>query len=278
MKSKTVDVKRKRIEGRRVVAGLFIPGVVSIFGLAACGQSGLPVAAVPVPVTQTIDAGPVTGSGTLKSQVRPVSGFSRVSLSGVGDLNITQGTTESLSIEAEENLLPLLETVVSDGTLELRVKANSTLNSTKPIQYTLVVKSLSALTLSGVGNATSGALNVPTLDVKLGGAGKVQISSLKAQVLKVELAGVGKFGVTAGAVTSQTVSLNGTSSYNACGLSSDTANVTVDGTSKAVVNVKSSLMVVSSGIGSVKYLGSPTLEQSSSGLGSVTKITSCPSE
>jgi Putative auto-transporter adhesin, head GIN domain len=264
-----------RLERKGAFVGLLIPGV---FGLVACGQSGSPVTPVPVPVTQTIDAGTVAGSGTVGSQVRPVSGFSRVSLSGVGDLSITQGATESLSLEAEENLLPLLETVVSNGTLELRVKANSTLKSTKPIKYTLVVKSLSAVTISGVGNVTAGALEVPTLDVQLSGAGKMQISSLKAQVFKAGLAGVGSLGVAAGAVTSQTVSLDGTGSYNACGLSSDTAKVTVAGTSKAVVNVKSSLMVIGSGVGSVEYLGSPTLEQSSSGLGSVTKIASCPSE
>jgi Putative auto-transporter adhesin, head GIN domain len=258
------------------VVGLLIPGIFGVFGLAACGQSGSPVSSVPV--TQTIDAGPVTGSGSIKSQVRQVSGFSQVSLSGVGDLSITQGATESLSVEAEENLLGLLESVVSNGTLELRVKANSSLSTTKPIKYTLVVKSLSALTSSGAGNISTAALDVPTLNVKLGGVGKVQISSLKAQVFKAELAGTGVLGVTAGAVTSQTVSLDGTGAYNACGLTSDTAKVTVTGTSKAVVNVKSSLTVVSSGIGSVEYLGSPTLEQSSSGLGSVTKIASCPSE
>jgi Putative auto-transporter adhesin, head GIN domain len=171
-----------RLERKGAFVGLLIPGV---FGLAACGQSGAPVTPVPVPVTQTIDAGTVAGSGAVTSQVRPVSGFSRVSLSGVGDLSITQGATESLSLEAEDNLLPLLETVVSNGLLELRVKANSTLQTTKPIKYTLVVKSLSALSVSGVGNVTVGALDVPTLDVQLGGAGKVKISSLKAQVLKV---------------------------------------------------------------------------------------------
>jgi Putative auto-transporter adhesin, head GIN domain len=264
-----------RLERKGAFVGLLIPGV---FGLAACGQSGAPVTPVPVPVTQTIDAGTVAGSGAVTSQVRPVSGFSRVSLSGVGDLSITQGATESLSLEAEDNLLPLLETVVSNGLLELRVKANSTLQTTKPIKYTLVVKSLSALSVSGVGNVTVGALDVPTLDVQLGGAGKVKISSLKAQVLKVGSAGVGSLAVTAGAVTSQTVDLDGIGSYNACGLTSDTAKVTVGGTSKAVVNVKNSLVVVGSGVGSVKYLGSPTLEQTSSGLGSVTKIESCPSE
>lgn len=258
------------------VVGLFIPGVFSVVGLAACGQSGSPV--IPVPVTQTIDAGPVTGSGSVKSQVRQVSGFSGVSLSGVGDLSITQGETESLSVEAEENILGLLETVVSNGTLELRVKANSALTTTKPIKYTLVVKSLSKLASSGAGKVSAAALEVPTLDIKLSGAGKMQISSLKTQVFKVELAGTGALGVTAGTVTSQTVNLDGTGAYNACGLSSDTAKVTVTGISKAVVNVKNSLTVVGSGIGSVKYLGSPTLEQSSSGLGSVTKIESCPSE
>ena len=39
-----------------------------------------------------------------------VSSFDQVSLNGQGDLIITQGEQESLQIEAEDNLIPVIET------------------------------------------------------------------------------------------------------------------------------------------------------------------------
>src|SRR5918998_1436697 len=54
-------------------------------------------------------AGPsnlLTGSGTVRSEARPVGAFDEVELAGVGTLTITQGPQESLTIEAEDNLLP----------------------------------------------------------------------------------------------------------------------------------------------------------------------------
>lgn len=45
------------------------------------------------------NAGIVRGSGDLVSETRLVSGFDSIDLSGVGEVIITQGGSESLSIE-----------------------------------------------------------------------------------------------------------------------------------------------------------------------------------
>jgi Putative auto-transporter adhesin, head GIN domain len=251
-----------------------IPVVLSAsFALMACGASGSP--SVSLPVTQGTDT--AAGSGTVGTQARTVNGFSKVNLAGIGELSITQGATESLSIEAEENLLPLLETLVEDGTLEIRVKANTSLKTTKPIKYTLTVKSLNQIGMTGAANITLGALNTPNLEVKLNGAGSIRISSVQTQSFKADMLGVGVLNVT-GTTASQAIVLDGTTKYNACGLQSDTASVSVAGTSNAVVSVKNSLMVTGAGIGAVDYVGNPKLEQSNAGLSKVTKLAACPSE
>jgi hypothetical protein len=46
------------------------------------------------------------GSGQLSSESRQVSGFTKVELSGSGELKIEQTGTESLTISAEDNVLP----------------------------------------------------------------------------------------------------------------------------------------------------------------------------
>ena len=48
----------------------------------------------------------VTGSGQVGSETPPVSGFTGVSLTDVGEGIVEQGESESLTIEADDNVLP----------------------------------------------------------------------------------------------------------------------------------------------------------------------------
>ena len=93
----------------------------------------------------------VTGSGSVAKATRSVSGFNAVTLNGVGSLTITQGGTESLTIEAEDNLLPLLQSNVAGQRLTLGPPDRTTLVPTRPIAYTLAVKALQSLDLNGAG-------------------------------------------------------------------------------------------------------------------------------
>ncbi|MCJ7666613.1 MAG: DUF2807 domain-containing protein, partial [Actinobacteria bacterium] len=52
----------------------------------------------------------IIGSGNVISEDRAVPGFSKISISGSGDLFIEQGDEESITITAEDNLIPLLTT------------------------------------------------------------------------------------------------------------------------------------------------------------------------
>ncbi len=47
----------------------------------------------------------IQGSGDVITESRDVSGFDSVSLTGIGRVIITQGDKESLTIEADDNLL-----------------------------------------------------------------------------------------------------------------------------------------------------------------------------
>src|SRR4051794_15454674 len=94
------------------------------------------------------------GSGNVITQKRDVSGFSSVVLAGVGDLAITQGDAEGLTISAEDNLLPLIKTEVKNNILTIGLNdgvVSGGLLPTKPIQYNLQVKALDSIQLSGAG-------------------------------------------------------------------------------------------------------------------------------
>jgi hypothetical protein len=196
-----------------------------------------------------IDIGGTVGSDTAKTETRTVSGFTGVTFSGVGTLNITQTGTESLTVSADDNLLSLLTSTVTNGTLNLGIKSGNSINPKKPIVYTLTVKNLNNVTLSGAGTINATKLTTSALHVVLSGAGSMTIS---------------------GSAPSQTALVSGVGNYNAKGFPTDSAQVTISGAGKATVTVNKELTAIVSGAGSVIYYGSPSqVTKTISGVGSV---------
>ena len=76
-------------------------------------------------VTMLVACSVTTGSGNVVSESRNVSGFTKIDLSGAGEVTIDQNGTEALTIEAEDNLMSKVTSEVGDGTLRLGEKSPS---------------------------------------------------------------------------------------------------------------------------------------------------------
>lgn len=239
---------------------LLVFGALLTFLLAGCGL-GINVGSFRV----------VTGSGHVATESRAVSGFSAVELSGFGELTVTQGDSESLSIEAEDNFLPLILTEVRGNTLVIRIQQFTTMNPTKPIRYDVKLKNINALTLSGAGSVQSDGIKADRLNLTVSGAGNLDIKNAQAADLAVTSSGVGNIQL-AGEITGQNVTLSGLGNYKAGDLKSKTARVNVSGAGNETLWASDSLDVNISGAGSVEYYGSPELTRKISGLGSVRSL------
>src|SRR3954469_13717840 len=134
----------------------------------------------------------VNGSGTAATDNRAVSGFHGVGLSVSGRLEIVQGDSEKLSITADDNILPLIETTVEGGELRIRFRERNNLNihTRTPIRMTLQVKSLDAIAVAGSGDVQAPALDAREMRVSISGSGDVMLAG-KAQELMVKIAGSG---------------------------------------------------------------------------------------
>ena len=191
------------------------------------------------------------GSGQLASESRPVTGFTKVELSGTGELTIEKTGTESLAISAEDNLLPLLTSEVSGDTLVLGTKRNTEIVTTKPINYALTVKDLTGLTLAGSGNIRVSNLSTPKLTTKISGSGTITAS---------------------GTADDQDLDISGSGRYQADQLASKTVNAGISGSGTASVLVSDALDVRISGSGTLTYTGDPTrVTQDVSGSGKLIK-------
>jgi hypothetical protein len=217
---------------------------------------------------------PQRGSGNLVTESRDVSGFSKIELNGAGQLKITQGSTESLEIRAEDNILPELTSKVEGSTLILGYKNLSWLRNLVPnkeIVYTLTVIDLTEITFNGAGDLQINSLDTASLELTINGAGNIKIDGLMADSLSARIAGAGSMDI-AGEVQSQTITIEGAGNYQAGDLMSQTATINVSGLGNSTLWVTDSLDVTISGGGSVDYYGNPSLTQDVSGIGNIKNI------
>lgn len=213
----------------------------------------------------------VAGSGISATEERDIGDVTAVALSGTGDLTIVPGQVPALSVTADDNILPLIETESDGGTLTLRTKSRTNVRPKTKIAYTLTVPRLSAITVSGAGNVTAQQLTTGALTVKLSGAGSANFESLACKALTLNLSGAGTARAS-GTTERLTVKLSGAGDIDVAGLKATTADVQISGAGMASVWAVKELKARVSGAGDVKYKGSPTVEQKVSGAGRVRSL------
>jgi hypothetical protein len=207
--------------------------------------------------------------GVIKTETRDVSGFNAVSISTFGEMQIRQGPTESLTIQAPSDYLRYLETSVENNTLNISVRRGFVGAPVRRVIYTLTVKDLKSLSFSGAGTIKIlDGLQSQDFSLNLSGAGSIEIDALTADTLTLNFSSAGAI-VVAGKVDKQTINLSGVGSYEAGDLESRSVKINLTGAGSSTVWAIDSLDVTLSGVGSISYFGSPQVSQNISGLGSV---------
>ena len=204
----------------------------------------------------------------LARESRPVSHFDRVVLRGVGDLIIEQTGKESLVVESERRLLPIISTEVERGVLYLDLKAPR-VSTRHPIRYRLTVRTLSGLRAEGSGQISASTLAADSIEITLAGSSTLKIKSLEARTLAVRLDGSGSASIGQGAVSAQTIVLSGSADYEAPKLASKRTSVHISGSGDASVAAADTLTARISGAGEIRYWGSPKVKSEISGAGLV---------
>jgi hypothetical protein len=192
----------------------------------------------------------VSGSGRVISQTRDVSGFSNVSLEGIGRVVIEQGGTESLTVSGDDNLLHYIETDVRGSTLVLGEKSGVRLSPSQDIVFKVTMRKLNALDISGSGVAQASGLQSAKIKIDISGSGEVSAEGV-ADDLDINISGSGRF--------------------RGGSLKSKRTRVDISGSGSAVVASSETLNAIVSGSGSIEYIGDPQLHQDISGSGSIRK-------
>lgn len=213
-----------------------------------------------------------SSSAKIETIEKQLDSFKRLTIkSGDASVYLKQGDAETLRIEAEENIANAFNVRVENETLEIEQKLNTSFEPTKPINFYITTRHIESISLFGSEELQSqGNLKVGKLRVNISGSGKAALD-ITGEELALKILGSGEVKVK-GAVELQKVAINGNANYNASDLESKDAYISINGSGNADVYVQDALNVKIFGSGNLKYRGTPELQQTISGSGSIESV------
>lgn len=213
----------------------------------------------------------VEGSGHVAQDTRATGAFHALKLAGPVDVELKAGQREQVTVSADNNLLPFVETVVRDGTLAIGLRRGAALRTRNRLLVTIEFTSLDAIATSGSGDVRVSELKTRELNVAIAGSSDVAIERLDADILAVSIAGSGDLRAS-GRARTQAFSITGSGEVNAADLAGETVAVKIAGSGDAKVHATKALTVSIAGSGAVAYRGQPQVTKSIMGSGEVAPL------
>ncbi|HEX4944677.1 MAG TPA: head GIN domain-containing protein [Usitatibacteraceae bacterium] len=217
----------------------------------------------------------IAASGKVVTESRAVRGYTGIGLSVPGTVVVRQGADESLTIEADDNLMPEIETVVERGSLRIRFRRSLNVTGKSTIRILVTGPAFGSLAVAGSGDIVSENLKSRSLDVSVAGSGNVKIARLEVDRLKVSIAGSGDFRA-AGRADEVAANIAGSGNVEAGRLEARRASVSIAGSGNATLWARESLAASLLGSGDVRYHGDPAVTRSIAGSGSLKRLGPAP--
>ncbi len=195
----------------------------------------------------------VTGNGSIQTQERDVSAFTKVATEGSTVIHIIQGTDFEVKAKGYANLLPYLKTVVNSGTLSVHYEdTRNVRNDNSEVFITMPV--LTGLSSQGSGNIyVDGTFNDNSdFDAAISGSADITVEKGAADRFILQSSGSGNF--------------------KSFGFTATTADITIAGSGDAEIGIAQQLKAKIRGSGNIYYKGDPVaVEIDISGSGKVMK-------
>lgn len=242
-----------------------------VFGVAlAATLAMLVVTAWP---TAAAGADRVAGNGESATESRSPGDFVALRIHAV-DVVVRHGAPVTVTVQADRNLLALLETRVEDGpdgrTLVVGWQRGLSVRTQVPPRVTVTAPALAALMVAGSGDLLGERLQGARLAVRVEGSGDVRLKEVATDELSLSIRGSGDIHAD-GRAPRLSVSIAGSGDVKTDGLQADDVSVSIAGSGDASVRAERSLTVSIAGSGDVIYSGAAVPKKSIAGSGSVTR-------
>lgn len=231
----------------KIITGLILLAVL----ISSCGKDG----------------GRVKGDGPIVSQSFDLPSINGVALNIDAEVILTEGDSQVVRIEAQQNIINNIEKYVNNGIWSIDFYNNVGSHSSIRIYITSELLDYASISGSGLIRTQNTYTDTTNLYLKISGSGNISVSSI-SQLIESNISGSGQ--ITAdGSAHEHRIYISGSGSVRAFGLETDITDVDISGSGNSEVFVNDELYVKISGSGSVFYKGNPQISVNISGSGGV---------
>lgn len=137
------------------------------------------------------------GYGPVTSEIRDLTDFTGVSNTFSYEVRVTRSDTFGVQVEAQENLLPLIETYVSGSTLIVKTKNGTCINSVVPVVVYVSMPYIEEIRNTGSGRLSADRAEVVDFEISNTGSGMIKIDSVFASTVALKNTGSGDLYMSA---------------------------------------------------------------------------------
>jgi len=231
------------------------------------------------------------GNAGIITEDRDVKNYSQLVIGIAGVVTLEQCGEEGVTIEADEEIMPYIETEVRGRRLLITHRERGwyrDIGNRYNIRVHVKCKSLEVVTISGSADLTCKSLEGKELELGISGSGDAKFEKVKTDNLEMGISGSGSITIyeyagtrvrtsvsgsgdleLSGKAKSMNVGVSGSGTVDARNLETEEVNVRISGSGNLYTWANELISGSVSGSGSVFYSGRPAIDLSSSGSGSI---------
>ena len=198
----------------------------------------------------------VVGSNNIIIQEKQLSVYDRIEVLGSYDVIFTDGEVGKIKIKAPDNILPLIQTEVSDGLLRIDTGKNRYKLKEPIIIYVPVDSRLKQVDIKGSADiSTEKNLETKTLNVGIYGSGDARLA-VDVSSLALEVVGSGDIRVS-GRAKDLSIDISGSGDVEVPNLKAEKAVININGSGDVSAYVTENVDISIAGSGDVTIKGNP---------------------
>ncbi len=217
----------------------------------------------------------VKGNGIEKNEQRDASGYTAIASGGPISVDISYGSSNSITIEGDENILPYIETRVKDGKLIIKVKDMVSIKPQLNVRVRVSMKTITGISQSGSGSITGSGdfTNDGQANINISGSGNIKLVFAKFNATDISMSGSGAIDLQGDIVQNLDINQSGSGRINCVKAPSQNVSAKISGSGSMKVNALKTISAHISGSGRIYYTGNAEqVNTKVSGSGSIEKI------
>ncbi len=212
----------------------------------------------------------IKGEGAIVKKEIQLAAFDGIVLSIDADVILTQGKTQKVVIEGQQNIIDNIKKDVKGDSWKIDYDKN--VKGLKEVTIYITMPMIEDIVMSGCGTiSTQGSFSgLGDVDIVMSGSGEFNFI-MEAEDVDLAMSGSGNVNLS-GSGKSFDVAISGSGDIKASTFVVSECDIAISGSGNVMVNVKGDLDVVISGSGDVKYKGDAKVQSRIVGSGNLVKM------